>query len=126
MCQKPRSEVFAHYTAHSILIHRDDSLFTRAPAHQVENYLDLRAGKMGHARKQVEKANKQRYGVTPVAHPHHSWSTRLRHEAARRGIPLSQVLSNVLVQRSVKAHTRDLRLIPSSVLTRSWSTSRET
>ncbi|KAL1726599.1 hypothetical protein EV714DRAFT_218983 [Schizophyllum commune] len=84
---------------------------------QVENYLDLWAGKMGHARKQVEKANKQRYGVTPVAHPHHSWSTRLRHEAARRGIPLSQVLSNVLVQRSVKAHTRDLRLIPSSVLT---------
>lgn len=72
---------------------------------------------MGHARKQVEKANKQRYGVTSVAHLHHSWPSRLRHEAARRGIPLSQVLSNVLVQRSVKAHTRDLRLIPSSVLT---------
>ncbi|KAL1752739.1 hypothetical protein FB107DRAFT_219262 [Schizophyllum commune] len=69
---------------------------------EVENYLDLWTGKMGHARKQIEKANKQR---------------RLRHEAARRGIPLSQVLSNVLVQRSVKAHTRDLRLIPSSVLT---------
>ncbi|KAL1712924.1 hypothetical protein EV715DRAFT_267572 [Schizophyllum commune] len=68
---------------------------------EVENYLDLWTGKMGHARKQIEKANKQ----------------RIRHEAARRGIPLSQVLSNVFVQRSVKAHTRDLRLIPSSVLT---------
>ncbi|KAL1679346.1 hypothetical protein EV122DRAFT_210166 [Schizophyllum commune] len=89
----------------------------RFPAHQVENYLDLWTGKMGHARKQIEKANKQRCVVILVALSRHSWPSRLRHEAARRGLPLSQVLSNALIQRSVKAHTRDLRLIPSSVLT---------
>ncbi|KAL1661801.1 hypothetical protein GGF50DRAFT_60297 [Schizophyllum commune] len=110
-----RREVLAHPVTERK--QRHEALSKVSHTKRVENYLDLWAGKMGHARKQVEKANKQRYGVTPVAHPHHSWPSRLRHEAARRGIPLSQVLSNVLVQRSVKAHTRDLRLIPSSVLT---------
>ena len=47
-------------------------LTTRTLAHQVENYLDLWAGKMGHARKQVEKANKQRYVVILVALLQHS------------------------------------------------------
>ncbi|KAI4523799.1 hypothetical protein K525DRAFT_195506 [Schizophyllum commune Loenen D] len=103
-----RREVLAHPVTERKQLHEALSKVSHirrvracALTYFVENYLDLWAGKMGHARKQVEKANKQ----------------RLRHEAARRGMPLSQVLSNLLVQRSVKAHTRDLRLIPSSVLT---------